>query len=168
MSESSKQKPVDLTATIHLNQLRSVPDAVNANNSENSTSFEQNYLNQLKKLPPDTQAVIEKLKEDQALLVISKGPGIGARFLVNKPEIYIGREMKNDVVLDDITVSRSHVVIKIDNVSNSLSLKDLGSLNGTYVNSVIRAQSVLKPGDEIQIGKFHLNIFTKTAKKLTN
>lgn len=168
MSESSKQKPVDLTATIHLNQLRSVPDAVNANNSENSTSFEQNYLNQLKKLPADTQAVIEKLKEDQALLVISKGPGIGARFLVNKPEIYIGREMKNDVVLDDITVSRSHVVIKIDNVSNSLSLKDLGSLNGTYVNSVIRAQSVLKPGDEIQIGKFHLNIFTKTAKKLTN
>jgi len=168
VSESSKQKPVDLTATIHLNQLRSVPDAVNANNSENSTSFEQNYLNQLKKLPADTQAVIEKLKEDQALLVISKGPGIGARFLVNKPEIYIGREMKNDVVLDDITVSRSHVVIKIDNVSNSLSLKDLGSLNGTYVNSVIRAQSVLKPGDEIQIGKFHLNIFTKTAKKLTN
>ena len=168
MSESSKQKPVDLTATIHLNQLRSVPDAVNANNSENSTSFEQDYLNQLKKLPPDTQAVIEKLKEDQALLVISKGPGTGARFLVNKPEIYIGREMKNDVVLDDITVSRSHVVIKIDNASNSLSLKDLGSLNGTYVNSVIRAQSVLKPGDEIQIGKFHLNIFTKTAKKLTN
>ena len=168
MSESSKQKPVDLTATIHLNQLRSVPDAVNSNNSENSTSFEQNYLNQLKKLPPDTQAVIEKLKEDQALLVISKGPGIGARFLVNKPEIYIGREMKNDVVLDDITVSRSHVVLKIDNVSNSFSLKDLGSLNGTYVNSVIRAQSVLKPGDEIQIGKFHLNIFTKTAKKLTN
>ena len=168
MSERSKQKPVDLTATIHLNQLRAVPDGKVANNLKDSSSIEQNYLNQVKKLPADTQAVIEKLKGDQALLVISKGPGIGARFLVDKPEIYIGREMKNDVVLDDITVSRSHVVIKSDSVSNSFSLKDLGSLNGTYVNSVIRAQTVLKPGDEIQIGKFHLNIFTKTAKKLTN
>lgn len=162
MSESSKQKPVDLTATIHLNQLRAVPDGLNNTSNLSTEDLEQKYQDQVGRLPKETQEVIAKLKSNQALLVISKGPGSGARFLIDKPEVYIGREMKNDVVLDDITVSRSHVLIKSDMAKQSFSIKDLGSLNGTYVNSVICAQSDLKAGDEIQIGKFHLNIFTNT------
>ena len=155
MSESSKKAPVDLTATIHLNQLRAVPN-VNSNSNTGTKKFEEKYAEQIAKLPKETQDVIAKLTQNQALLVISKGPGLGSRFLLDKNEIYIGREMKNDVVLDDITVSRSHALIK---VGNELTIKDLGSLNGTYVNSKISAQSTLTAGDEIQIGKFHMNIF---------
>jgi pSer/pThr/pTyr-binding forkhead associated (FHA) protein len=35
-------------------------------------------------------------------------------------------------------------------------LRDLGSLNGTYVNRERTEESVLEAGDEVQIGKFKL------------
>jgi pSer/pThr/pTyr-binding forkhead associated (FHA) protein len=38
-------------------------------------------------------------------------------------------------------------------------IKDLGSLNGTYLNAISVKEAPLAAGDEIQIGKFHLTLF---------
>ena len=100
--------------------------------------------------------VVNKLVKGSAILIVLKGAALGSRFLLNAPTTKIGRELSNDTCLDDITVSRSHAVITID---SEVKIKDLGSLNGTYINAVAVRDQVLADGDEIQIGKFHLNLF---------
>ena len=60
-----------------------------------------------------------------------------------------------DVFLDDVTVSRNHAVITRPDAGTAL--RDLGSLNGTYVNRRrIEDEELLEDGDELQIGKFRL------------
>jgi pSer/pThr/pTyr-binding forkhead associated (FHA) protein len=39
------------------------------------------------------------------------------------------------------------------------SIKDLGSLNGTYLNAIAVRETTVNAGDEIQIGKYHLTLF---------
>lgn len=74
-------------------------------------------------------------------------------FEISRPEISIGRELKNDIVLDDPRVSRTHaLVLKLD---LETVLRDLGSGNGTFVNGQrIQPNSdfKLKEGDEIKMG----------------
>ncbi|MDX2043730.1 MAG: adenylate/guanylate cyclase domain-containing protein [Acidobacteriota bacterium] len=74
-------------------------------------------------------------------------------FEINRPEISIGRELKNDIILDDPRVSRMHaLVLKTETES---VLRDLGSGNGTFVNGQrIQPNSdfKLKEGDEIKMG----------------
>ena len=44
------------------------------------------------------------------------------------------------------------------------SIKDLGSLNGTYLNAISVKEAVVKAGDEIQVGKYHLTLFVGDKK----
>lgn len=135
--------PKDLTSTLNLRQLRAIP-------SESKFNDLRNQLSQ-----PDLE-VVNTLPKDSAILIVLRGAGIGSRYLIDAPTTKIGRELSNDISLDDITVSRSHAVIS---KGENLSIKDLGSLNGTYINAVAIREQVLSDGDEIQIGKFHLTLF---------
>jgi pSer/pThr/pTyr-binding forkhead associated (FHA) protein len=65
-----------------------------------------------------------------------------------------GRHPESDIFLDDITVSRRHV--EISPADGGYSVRDVGSLNGTYVNRERIDEVPLAPGDEVQIGKFKL------------
>lgn len=136
--------PKDLTSTLNLRQLRALPASNQTSDIRKSLSTED--LN-----------VISGLPKDSAILLVLKGAGMGSRFLLNSNITRVGRELNNDISLDDITVSRSHAVINRD--ENGFSVKDLGSLNGTYINAVVAREQSLNDGDEIQIGKFHLTIF---------
>ena len=79
----------------------------------------------------------------------------GAIFSLDRDTVTVGREPTSDVFLDDVTVSRNHAVII--RRGEGTSLRDLGSLNGTYVNRRrIEQEEVLEDGDELQIGKFRL------------
>ena len=95
---------------------------------------------------------IEPQKE--AVLVVAKGPVVGQRFLLDKSEVTLGRDPASDIFLDDITVSRKHAKIEIN--LPEVTLMDVGSLNGTYVNSVRIEKTNLKNSDELQVGKFKL------------
>jgi pSer/pThr/pTyr-binding forkhead associated (FHA) protein len=136
--------PKDLTSTLNLRQLRSVP------NSNQSSNLRASLSNENLK-------IISDLPKDSAILLVLKGAGLGSRFLLNSDSTKIGRELNNDISLDDITVSRSHALITRD--ENGFFVKDLGSLNGIYINAVAARDQLLNDGDEIQIGKFHLTIF---------
>ena len=135
--------PNDLTSTLNLSQLRSIPQA---NQSDDL----------YKSLSAEAQNVISNLPKGEGILLILKGAGIGARYLLDAAQIKLGRDMSNEIILDDITVSRSHALIS---KSNGYRLKDLGSLNGSYVNAVAVKESVINAGDEVQIGKYHLTLF---------
>lgn len=85
-----------------------------------------------------------------------------ATFLIHKPDdetqiiklekdhITLGRREDNDIVLDDVFVSRQH--IEIEKKDKAYIIKDRKSRYGTFVNgeSVIEIQ--LNYGDEIQVG----------------
>ena len=126
-----------------MRQLRSIPQA--------------NQSDELyKSLSAEAQNVISKLPKGEGILLILKGAGIGARYLLDAAQTKLGRDMSNEIILDDITVSRSHALIT---KSNGYRLKDLGSLNGSYVNAVAVKENVINAGDEVQIGKYHLTLF---------
>ena len=73
----------------------------------------------------------------------------------------IGRSSDNNIILDDITVSRKHALISVTN--QNVKITDNNSTNGMYINNEIKDNCVLKSGDKVQIGKYLL-LLTEVAK----
>ena len=113
-------------------------------------------------LPADLEADLdeeihiapEELEGGRGVLVVKRGPNAGSKFFLDADETTVGRHQDSDIFLDDITVSRHHAEIKRG--AAGFSLADVGSLNGTYVNKERVEKADLRPGDEVQIGKFKL------------
>jgi pSer/pThr/pTyr-binding forkhead associated (FHA) protein len=135
--------PKDLTSTLNLRQLRSIPQAGLSEDLLKSLTIEQ-------------KNVVSNLPKGEGILLVLKGAGVGARFLLDAAETKIGRDTTNEIQLDDITVSRSHAMIS---KKDGYNIKDLGSLNGTYLNAIAVRDTKINAGDEIQIGKYHLTLF---------
>ena len=96
------------------------------------------------------------------LLLVRSGPNAGSRFAIDKEVVTAGRHPNSDIFLDDITVSRRHAeVVRQD---GGYLVRDVGSLNGTYVNRSRIDESVLSDGDELQVGKFRLVFFSGSAQ----
>ena len=102
----------------------------------------------------DAEAVVG-LPEGAALLVVRRGPNAGSRFLLDAPTTTAGRHPDSDIFLDDVTVSRRHAEFRRSD-EGVVSVRDVGSLNGTYVNRERIDAVDLAGGDEVQIGKFRL------------
>jgi pSer/pThr/pTyr-binding forkhead associated (FHA) protein len=66
----------------------------------------------------------------------------------------IGRADSSDLVLDNPLVSRSHAVF--ETLGNNMTIRDLQSHNGTYVNGERRDVVALNSGDEIKIGSYQM------------
>ena len=66
----------------------------------------------------------------------------------------IGRASENNIILDDITVSRTHAILTVN--PNEVKILDNNSTNGIYINNEIKNDYLLKSGDKIQIGKYIL------------
>jgi pSer/pThr/pTyr-binding forkhead associated (FHA) protein len=73
-----------------------------------------------------------------------------------------GRHPASDIFLDDITVSRRHAEFARE--PGGYVVRDVGSLNGTYVNRERSDSAVLHNGDEVQIGKFKLVFLSGMAE----
>ena len=89
-----------------------------------------------------------------ALLVVRRGPNAGSRFLLDSEVTEVGRRPDSDIFLDDVTVSRRHA--EFIRSGARFEVRDVGSLNGTYVNRRRIEEAALAGGDEVQIGKFRL------------
>ena len=87
-------------------------------------------------------------------LVVETGPQTGLTYVLGDGETAAGRAAESNIYLEDVTVSRHHAVFKVD--GEGLTVTDLGSTNGTYVNGRRHEIAALAPGDEIMLGKFHL------------
>ncbi|MFV0425977.1 MAG: FHA domain-containing protein [Beutenbergiaceae bacterium] len=100
------------------------------------------------------RAAIDALPATSALLIVQHGPNAGARFLLDTDRVTSGRDPRSDIFLDDVTVSRKHAEFVF--ASGAHSVRDVGSLNGTYVNRERIESAQLRGGDEVQIGKYRL------------
>lgn len=109
-------------------------------------------------LQPQEQAALDELPAGCALLIVQRGPGAGSRFLLDTDVVTVGRHPDSDIFLDDVTVSRRHAEFRRD--QEGYSVRDVGSLNGTYVNRDRIEEVELADFDEVQIGKFRLRYFT--------
>lgn len=95
------------------------------------------------------------------MLIAKTGTHRGMVFAVEPSGLKIGREKaRNNVVIDKDIVSREHAWIGLED--GKVIIKDLNSLNGTYINSMDEARiqtAELKDGDVIFIGKTNSETF---------
>lgn len=100
------------------------------------------------------QAAVDALPPGSALLIVRRGPNAGSRFLLDSDTTTAGRHPSSDIFLDDVTVSRRHA--EFVRSGTGFVVRDVGSLNGTYVNRERIEESPLVAGDEVQVGKYRL------------
>ncbi|MDP1721261.1 MAG: FHA domain-containing protein [Candidatus Nanopelagicaceae bacterium] len=136
----------ELTTTIHLGS-REVAGKIPVDRLQENLT----HLND------EEREIVSKLSPDDGMLIVHRGPSKGARFLLTDIAT-IGRSPESEVFLDDVTVSRKHAIVSRTQ-NKVFHFKDLGSLNGSYVNGYSTMEVQLSPGDEIQIGKFHMLFF---------
>lgn len=85
-------------------------------------------------------------------LVMHTGPNQGKVAPLEKDELYIGRDLSNDIVINDAEVSRRHARLVLQ--AGGYVLEDLGSTNGTSVNGQrLLGPYTLRIGDVITLGE---------------
>ena len=110
--------------------------------------------------PDDVDAAPTKESiEGPALVVRSGGGRAGESFEAIGERALIGRSPECDVFLDDVTVSRRHAELVRD--GNVFTIRDLGSLNGTFVNKRRIESSALEDDDEVQVGKYRMTFLRR-------
>lgn len=94
---------------------------------------------------------------DAPSLLVTTAPLRGIRVGLGAPRTTVGRQDDCDGVLDDPTVSRRHAVVELD--AGGLTLRDLGSRNGTAVNGSPVVGSVrLHAGDVVSFGSVEARV----------
>jgi pSer/pThr/pTyr-binding forkhead associated (FHA) protein len=128
---------------------------------ETTVHFGDEFAAQLAALDGDVSGeeieAINALPSGSALLVVRRGPNIGARFLLDADVTTVGRHPEADIFLDDVTVSRRHA--EFLRHGTAFQVKDLGSLNGTYYDGVRIDTALLSDGAEVQVGKYRLTFY---------
>ena len=72
-----------------------------------------------------------------------------------KPQLTIGRAPDNDLTLDGLQISNHHA--RLMNAGGQITVEDVGSTNGVYVNGArITGRRPLQPRDIVQVGPFVL------------
>jgi FHA domain len=102
---------------------------------------------------------LDEIIEGPALVVRAGGGRAGETFRPSGDRTLIGRAPECDIFLDDVTVSRRHAELLQDR--GHFTIRDLGSLNGTFVNRTRVESAELHDDDEVQIGKYRLTFFQR-------
>ena len=88
----------------------------------------------------------------QFQFVMRSGPTTGKIFPLEGEEIIVGRDAISGVAINDAEVSRKHARLSLQ--GSAYVIQDLGSTNGTFVNSQrIATTQVLNPGDTVSFGE---------------
>jgi pSer/pThr/pTyr-binding forkhead associated (FHA) protein len=94
------------------------------------------------------------------LIVLQKN-GSAKQVNVQGSPFMIGRANACDLMLDNPLVSRSHAVL--ESAGAAVTIRDLQSHNGTFVNGERVERIVLKNGDEIRIGGYQIRFLANSG-----
>jgi pSer/pThr/pTyr-binding forkhead associated (FHA) protein len=89
----------------------------------------------------------------RAILRIQNGGFEGMTYELGADPTVIGRNPNTDITLLDEGISREHAIIELDESSDTFTIEDLQSTNGTKVNGKRVRSCALSDGDEIVIGQ---------------
>lgn len=81
-------------------------------------------------------------------------------------DINIGRQSNNDIIDDDISISKKHAVLKYNRKNGNLFLENKNSKNGTFI--LVRGNIKIKEKTFLKIGKFNFSIEVKDKKSSIN
>ncbi len=87
-------------------------------------------------------------------LIVSIDGAVMKEVVLTKLRTTVGRRPYHDIVFDNLAVSGDHAALTWDDAQ--VSVEDLGSTNGTYVNGEAVRQRVLKADDVISLAKYQL------------
>ena len=94
----------------------------------------------------------------RACLIQYSGDALGRRYLLDAPEITVGRSSVNGIVIHDDSVSREHA--KILSKDGAVIVSDLGSSNGTFIQDApVRAPTAMQNGDILRLGNILFKFF---------
>ncbi len=100
-------------------------------------------------------------------LMMTMGPAVGFLYELEKPMITVGRDLSNDLVIQDPEVSRYHV--RLSTTPKGYLLEDLNSTNGTSVNGTpLKGTRALEPNDVIKLGSMVQLQFIHQEKNVTD
>lgn len=91
-----------------------------------------------------------------ATIRVTRGFFEGLELPIDRDWMVVGRGRSADVIIAEPTISRAHAAIGFD--GERFFVEDLGSTNGTAVNSKKEPRVALNSGDEIQLGKLRLQV----------
>ncbi len=138
------------------------PDSDVPGENDPTLTFTTEFGTQLSSINSDVSTgeheSIAALPSGSALLVVRRGPNVGARFLLDADVTTVGRHPDADIFLDDVTVSRRHA--EFHRHGTAFEVRDLGSLNGTYFDGSRIDTAALSDGSEVQVGKFRLTFYS--------
>ncbi|MBW8012761.1 MAG: FHA domain-containing protein [Chloroflexi bacterium] len=84
-------------------------------------------------------------------LMLRVGPEPGKVFELSKAELHVGRDVNNEIMINDAELSRRHA--RLVSQGGGYVLEDLGSTNGTFVNGKrLSGPHALQPGETIRFG----------------
>ncbi|HZO49163.1 MAG TPA: FHA domain-containing protein [Gaiellaceae bacterium] len=107
----------------------------------------------------DDPVALDLAIKGPALVVRAGGGREGETFTPAGERTLIGRTPECDIFLDDVTVSRRHAELLRE--GDRFTIRDLGSLNGTFVNRRRVESAELHDDDEVQIGKYRLTFLQR-------
>ncbi|MBI3295348.1 MAG: GGDEF domain-containing protein [Deltaproteobacteria bacterium] len=93
----------------------------------------------------------EKSSQADPYLIQISGRETGMMHKISGDKMKIGRDATSQIILDDPHVSRNHAELHIKN-GREITLKDLGSTNGVFVNGKKVTETTLADGDKVLIG----------------
>ncbi|GAB3060341.1 FHA domain-containing protein [Intrasporangium mesophilum] len=125
-------------------------DRINPGDDDATQSWLTGALGGMHHLSAVDMRAISALRRGTAMLIGIGGPMTGARFLLWRPEVRVGREDDCLVWLSPANVSRHHATLI--RREEGYELADAGSLNGCWVNHRLVERGLLEHGDEVQFG----------------
>ncbi|MCW8879952.1 MAG: FHA domain-containing protein [Kangiellaceae bacterium] len=137
-------------------------DILHSNNLSNGTNSVLT-IEQTTKLLKERQqlTLLEKTR-----LMFLKENQLSQVFIIEQPEVIIGRTDSADIFIEDNSISRQHAKIKLNR--EGYFIEDLGSTNGTYVqDQPIQDKFPLLDGSSILVGNILLQFFVARSCALS-
>jgi hypothetical protein len=104
----------------------------------------------------------KSMPETNFQLMMNAGPTPGKEYPLEKGEVFIGRDLTNDIVINDAEVSRRHARLVAQ--AGGYILEDLGSTNGTFVNGQrLMGPYILRAGETVTLGE-HVSLAFDAVK----
>lgn len=104
-----------------------------------------------------SQSTAAKIQPDGHWSLVSEGSWLaGQEFFITKDTTIVGRGSQCDIVISGTHLSRQHAEIKV--LGNLLSVRDLSSANGTFINNERITQGIAKPGDIIRLDSYSFKV----------
>lgn len=117
--------------------------------TEKNKKEKDNFIRTIDETIPKTVFKVTARQPKRTYILFLKGQLLGKLFSLKKGTTILGRSASADITINDSSVSREHLKIKV--TGEKAVIEDLGSTNGTYINRKRISKHSLQDGDKIQI-----------------